>query len=458
MRRCATPAGPLDDAEFAGLIAALGPFERAPRLAVAVSGGPDSLGLCLLADRWARARAGEVLALTVDHGLRPDSAAEAATAGAWLRARGIAHEILPWRGSKPTSGVQAAARRARYDLLADRCRAGAILHLLLAHHQDDQIETVAFRERRRSGPDGLAGMPAIRDLRGLRLLRPLLAVPKARLLATLERLEQPWLEDPSNRALRFARARLREERLDGDRLERLTAEHAGRRAALDVETARWLVRHARVDPAGFVLLSQPAFRAARPEVARRALSQALATIGGGEYPPRGERLGRLLDELRSSVPAAGRTLAGCRVLSLGERVLICREAGAIVDRAALRPGRAVLWDGRFLARLSGDADGIELRALGQAGLREPRASSPTGSVRRLPPPVRAGLPSLWLGDRPIGAPHLGLAVSDIAAGAKINLRFWPARPLAGPRFARSQTYQATSGPTTSLLRTGETLC
>ena len=416
------------------------------------------MALCLLADRWARARGGEVLGLTVDHGLRPDAAAEAATTGAWLRARGIAHEILHWRGAKPISGIQAAARRARHDLLAERCRGGAILHLLLAHHRDDQIETVAFRERRGSGPDGLAGIPAIREVAGLRLLRPLLPVPKARLLTTLERLGQPWLEDPSNRAQRFARARLREETLDGDRLGRLAARHARRRAALDLETARWLVRHARIDPAGFVLLSQPAFCAAPPEVARRALTHSLAAVGGGEYPPRGERLRRLLDELQRSVPAVGRTLAGCRVLGLGNHLLVCREAGAIVDRAALRPGAALLWDGRFLARLSGDADGIELRALGQAGLRELRAGSPTAPLRHLPPAVRSGLPSLWLGDRPVGAPHLGLAIPEVVARISINLRFCPARPLAGPRFARSQAYRATSVPTTSLLRTGETLC
>jgi tRNA(Ile)-lysidine synthase len=437
---------------------ALEPFERAPRLAVAVSGGPDSLALCLFADRWARPRGGEVLGLTVDHGLRPESAAEAGITGDWLSARGIAHEILPWQGSKPISGIQAAARRERYRLLTNRCRAGAILHLLVAHHRDDQIETVAFRARRGSGPDGLAGMPAIREVPGLRLLRPLLAVPKARLLVTLERLGQPWLEDPSNRARRFARTRLREEALDRDRLERLAVEYAARRTALDLETARWLVRHARIDPAGFVCLSRPAFRAAPPEVTRRALTQALATIGGAGYPPRGERLQRLVEELGACAPLPGRTLAGCRILGLGDRALICREAGAIRERALLRPGAAVLWDGRFLACLLGDAPGIELRALGRAGLRHLPSTSPTGPARRLPPPARASLPALWLENRPVAVPHLGLATPEIAARTSINLGFCPIRPLAGPRFAFDRAYRATVEGTTSLLRIAETLC
>ena len=196
-------------AEFAGLIEALGPFEQRPRVAVAVSGGPDRLCLCLLAAGWAAARGGVVSALIVDHGLRPEAAAEARQVAAWLRARRIDHHVLRWADVKPATGIQAAAREARYRLLSDWCRAVAILHLLLGHHLDDQAETVALRQARQSGAAGLAGMAAVREVAGLRLLRPFLRVPKARLLATLKTLDQPWLEDPSNLAPSFARGRLR---------------------------------------------------------------------------------------------------------------------------------------------------------------------------------------------------------------------------------------------------------
>ena len=161
-------------AEFAGLIETLGPFEQRPRLAVAVSGGPDSLCLCLLAAGWAAAQDGAVSALIVDHGLRPEAAAEARQVAAWLRARRIDHHVLRWAGVKPATGIQAAAREARYRLLGDWCRAAGILHLLLGHHLDDQAETVALREARQSGAEGLAGMAAVRELAGLRLLRPFL--------------------------------------------------------------------------------------------------------------------------------------------------------------------------------------------------------------------------------------------------------------------------------------------
>jgi tRNA(Ile)-lysidine synthase len=129
-----------------------------------VSGGPDSLALAILADRWARARGGEAWALIVDHGLRPESAAEAATVGGWLAARGIPHAVLPWPGEKPTTGIQEAARAARYRLLADWCAAHGCLHLLTAHHRDDQAETYLIRHRAGSFVDGLAGMSVVREL------------------------------------------------------------------------------------------------------------------------------------------------------------------------------------------------------------------------------------------------------------------------------------------------------
>ena len=201
---------PLEAPEFAALIGAFAPFEPAPRLAIAVSGGADSLALTLLAQAWAAVQGGAVTALTVDHGLRPEATAEASQVGTWLSARGIEHRILAWRGPLPSHGIQAAARKARFRLLEEWCADAGVLHLLLAHHQDDQAETLLLRLMRGSGSDGLAGMSADVERAQCRVLRPLLPVPRARLVATLHRLGQSWIEDPSNRDHRYARARLRQ--------------------------------------------------------------------------------------------------------------------------------------------------------------------------------------------------------------------------------------------------------
>ncbi|MGH6981766.1 MAG: tRNA lysidine(34) synthetase TilS, partial [Stellaceae bacterium] len=202
-------APPVAAPEFADAMAALGPFERRPRVAVAVSGGADSMALLLLAREWAAARQGDVTALTIDHKLRPEAAKEARRVARWCKARGVVHRTLAWRGKKPKGDIQAAARAARYRLLEDWCVDAGVLHLLLAHHQDDQAETFLLRLARGSGLDGLAAIAPVAERPGCRLLRPLLAMSHGRLVATLEARGQVWLDDPSNDNERYARVRMR---------------------------------------------------------------------------------------------------------------------------------------------------------------------------------------------------------------------------------------------------------
>jgi len=311
-------AAALDGAAFARLMAPFDPFETAPLLAVAVSGGRDSLCLCLLAHDWTTARGGRVLALVVDHGLRPGSAEEARTTAATLAGQGIAAEILAWAGPKPAAGLQEAARAARYDLLRAACRRAGALHLLLAHHADDQAETVAMRAARDSGPDGLAGMAALVETADVRLLRPLLGVPRAALTATLEARGVPWIDDPSNRDPRFERVRWRAAALppvapgDGGRAarERRLAE-----AALDV-----LAIDPRGPGAGEVGLDRDAFCRLDPELRGRLLSRVVQAVSGGDHPPRRDRLARAVERLGAAGarPRSGReqdfTLAQCKLL------------------------------------------------------------------------------------------------------------------------------------------------
>jgi tRNA(Ile)-lysidine synthase len=410
------------------------------------------MGLCLLADAWARAQGGEVSALTVDHGLRATSACEARQVGEWLRARKIDHHVLTWTGPKPATGVQEAARAARYRLLGDWCRAAGALHLLLAHHQDDQAETVALRQARGSGAEGLAGMAAVRELTGLRLLRPLLGVPKARLLATLEAAGQPWLEDPSNLAPRFARGRLRiAVVLDAPRLARAAAEQAGVRAESDRRVAVWLAAHARIDPAGFVTVAGEALARAPYGIRRRAVRDIVRSVGGGDYPAREARLDRLLERLEAGL-AAGRTLGGCRIVPWQGAVLICRELRGIADEAPLVPGAPVLWDGRFRIELSGEAPALVVRALGHAAPHALDALALLPTRRRLPAPVRPSLPSLWHGEELVAVPHLGAIAPALARTARLAVRFRPAWPLAGAPF------HAGVAAHKPLLRQAEILC
>lgn len=304
---------PLDAADFARLMAPFEPFERAAVLAVGVSGGRDSLALALLAREWAVARGGGIVGLTVDHGLRPESAAEAAATEALLRRHGCDAEILRWSDAKPRTGLQEAARAARYRLLREACRRRGILHLLVAHQADDQAETVTMRAERQSGPDGLAGMAAAVELAELRLLRPLLGVSRSRITATLLSRGVPWIDDPSNDDPRFERARLR---ANG----RPMAPADAGRPVREQRLAAASVEALEVSPAGEVALDRSAFIRLAPDQRARLLSRVVQSVGGADHPPRRDRLERAAGRLcgpeargKSGV-ALDFTLSACRLL------------------------------------------------------------------------------------------------------------------------------------------------
>ena len=444
-------AGPLDPAAFEALMAPLGPFEPSPRIAVAVSGGADSLALCLLADRWARARGGAVVGLTVDHRLRPESGAEARQVRRWLAARAIAHRTLRWTGTRPVTGIQEEARIARLALLTGRCRRADVLHLLLGHQREDQAETALQRLVRGGGIDGLAAMAPVRlalepDGNGVRLLRPLLPVPRDALTATLALWNQAWIDDPTNRDVRHARPRLAaaltrlgSEGLSARRLARVAGRAAGDRAALDRLCTDLLAACAHPSPAGFVTLDRCALRQAPYALALRALGRAVTTVSGAPYPPRLERLERLASRLLGDGgPAA--TLGGCRVVPLKDgRIVICREPAAASQVVALTAGASALWDRRFVVTLGRSAGSgpFQVRRLGLDGLAQARALAAAAGeplrVDRVPAPARPALPALFGLDGPLAAPHLGFRRTSFrgeAGAGAFAASFRPAVPLA----------------------------
>ncbi|MDA1097618.1 MAG: tRNA lysidine(34) synthetase TilS [Proteobacteria bacterium] len=422
--------------QFAAMMRPLGPFEKAPDLAVAVSGGADSMALALLAHAWARQQGGAITALTVDHGLRQAAVTEARQVRAWLLEHGIAHRTLRWRGAKPDSGIQAAARKARYDLLGQWCRRQGVLHLLTAHHRDDQAETLLLRLQHGSGIEGLAGMPVVRALPHVRLLRPLLGQSRTVLTAILEARGQPWLEDPSNQEERFARVRVRRFLAKGSsrtsntaQLLELAGEAATVRRQLRGALADLAARTVRLYPAGFCLFDPALCLGQNQALLAPLLADILGCIGGGIHRPRRDRVGRLCQDLMQNKLAGGRTLAGSRILPGPDGLLICREAGRLPGAVKVGTVKSGRWD-RFEWILSGKVQAqLSVGALGQDGWRQIR-----GRARYMPPaPVRPGLPALRYGDQVLAVPHLNLAPNDLVPNWPHKIRFttWfsPSRPL-----------------------------
>jgi tRNA(Ile)-lysidine synthase len=428
----ASAADGLSAEHFARLLARLGPFEPKPVIAVAVSGGSDSMALALLLDEWANHREARIEAITVDHALRPESAAEAEQVGGWIATRRVTrHTVLHWTDPKPATGIQVAARAARYRLMTEYCRRNGILHLCLAHHLDDQVETRTMRAARQSGPAGLAGMSAIREWDGVRLLRPLLGVTKAALQATLVARSQDWIEDPSNRNPAFERGRLRGQSADDPRTQVPALHRAGlERVRLEAEAAARLCTGLKLHDAGWAELDAAVFR--EDPASDLAFAWLLRTIGGAEYPIAPERRTEALARLRSDRQAAC-TLGGCHLSFHDGRLLVCRDWGAIGAAISVHPGMCLQWDRRFDIEIPhglGPGPDFTIARVGERGIqslgRDPDKPA-AGSGDAVPIQARKALPALWQGDRLMAVPQLGF-------GPEIVARFKPANPATSSGF------------------------
>ena len=415
----ADPVSPIGAEEFAASMARLGPFESMPRLAVAVSGGADSLCLTLLADTWARVQGGEVLALIVDHGLRATAKEEARHVGHVLGGRGIRARVLVLRDLQAGPGIAARAREARYGALRVACLEAGILHLLLGHHAADQAETVLIRALGRSGGAGMAGMARLVEIPALRLLRPLLTQPPGRLRASLRAAGVAWAEDPSNRDAAALRPRLRLLRRDcegagsaGAALVAAASAAARQRHAREIACAAFLAEHVTLRPEGFAILPDGPV----PPDVLAALARA---ISGSFYPPAGAAIAALAVNPR---PA---TFAGVRLMRWRSQMILLREARAMAPPIAVCSN--AFWDGRFRLRGVFPANLLHHRlgAVGDAAARLRCRSE-------LPAAVLATLPALRCGDRLVAVPHLRNPAPSTPAD--VEIWFTPANPAAGAWF------------------------
>lgn len=408
-----------DDAALEALFV---PFADVACLALAVSGGADSLALLVLAQRWRAARPSgpELLVLTVDHGLRPESADEAREVGAVARRFGLSFRSLSWQGPVPGSGVEAAARAARYELLLDAAREAGATLLATAHHRDDQAETFLMRLARGSGVYGLAAMAAETDRGGIRIVRPLLDLPHDRLVAIVRSAGLVAVEDPHNADPIFDRVRIRRLMpvLAGEGLDAATLAATARRlgraaAALDDYARRLFERAANVDATGGVRLDAAAWCDEPAEVRLRALARILRAVGGAAYVPRLDSLEALEAAARQAWQSAAsggdggmaRTLAGT-MIDLRRGILrFQREPGRDgLAEIAVKGSYLGVWDGRFDIQLTIAAEGaFTLGALGAEGRRQFAVCVPKGMPRAI-----EALPALRRDGEIIAVPGLGI--------------------------------------------------
>ena len=438
---------PIAESEFDELISGFGLFEANPVVAVGVSGGADSLCLLLLLDRWLRRKGGRPVALMVDHGMRSESQKEIKQVVTWLEPYDIENHTLVWKDPKPKTGRQAAARKARYELLTSWCQKNSILHLAVAHHQNDQAETLLLRKGRGSGPDGLACMPRVWERNHVRILRPLLSVPRQRLKATLQSTGQKWIDDPSNDDGRYARTRVRRAIAQTPKAEfrvaqisELADEYACERTKTDVEAARLLGSALQIHPAGFCVIDKSSFKKVSVKVGRRCLTQILICISGNEYGPRKKSVSLLYEKIRENEQLNGRTLGGCCIKEHRDELLFCREPKAASQRLAISSGQAKYWDHRFMVTLEFpflmSKYAYEVRQLGETGWVDVKQWLKGSFAQELPLVVKYSLPALWDLDGLVWVPHLNYKRSNQSGSDSMVFltQFRPRQALAATAF------------------------
>lgn len=363
------------------------------RLCLAVSGGGDSMAMLHLAVGWARVYGVALTVATVDHRLRPESAAEAEMVAAEANSLSLTHQTLIWEGWDGKGNLQDAARQARRMLLKQVARGAPVL---MAHTRDDQAETVLLRLARGSGVDGLAAMADDAAGGGLRLLRPLLTETRADLRHYLATLKIPFVDDPSNDDIAYARVRMRaligSEGLDTATLA-ATATHMGRAKAALQGLARDAMQHlSRPDPTapGAVVWDRDGFAALAEETRLRLAAAALMAVSAAAYRPRLDPLEEAVDRALSGGAAA---LAGGIIVPQRDLLYVAREPKAVAQAAAVA-GPDCRWDTGWC--LEGpDINGLDVRALGASGL----AQMPDKPRARAPRHVLTGLPAIWDGDQ-----------------------------------------------------------
>jgi len=404
--------------KFKSAMEKLQPFEAKPHLAIAVSGGVDSMALVKLALAWVQAQGGQLTALHVDHGLRKESAQEAQKVKTWMEELGVPCSVLQWQHGLIASGIQEKARDARYRLLLEKCAQEKILHLLVAHHEEDALETLKIRKTAQSGPWGLAGMSACQEFDSTRILRPLLGFTKEGLKEILG--DHPHVEDPSNQNLKFRRVQVRQEEdlFRESLIETLEAYQAQRQ-----EQERFLLSamsvYVSLFQEGYALID-PKFGTNLPLVlSLKLLGHVLRCIGGLEYLPRQTGLQLLFDKLQKGVAA---TCGGCQLKPFQGKILVVREArmaSQVVSNEA-----PFLWDNRFFVdKISKRSLGLRLERLGVRGWAQIKKDGLfEGSSM-----IAQTLPALWENDRVVDIPL-------ISKDSFMEMRFKPRNSLLASLF------------------------
>ena len=393
------------------------------KIAIAVSGGVDSMVLMNLAKESDSLNDKNVFILVVDHGLRAESKQEAKFVKNEAKKLGFPTRILKWKGSKPNKRIQEEARNKRYSLLINFCRENNINNLYLAHHLDDQIETFLFRMFRGSGLQGLTSFSSSYERNGLTLIRPLIDTPKSELISYARRKKINWVEDPSNENQKYDRVKLRKvlpliykEGFDKKVFLKSVKKLRLANQALDQITKEFVLQYVIINKNISVFIKQELFLTAPEDVKLRVLQNTIRIFSGERYySPNYLKILNLMNWARNDNDISAKTLGGTIFRKRKGGLILYKEVKKLNDIKPIKLSKSKYkaWDNRFLIKINKSVKG-EISYLGNEGVKILKSKKILGKkgFNGIPLTALYSIPAMWDGKRLISAPFFDYSVDN----------------------------------------------
>ena len=393
------------------------------KIAIAVSGGVDSMVLMNLAKESDFLNDKNVFILVVDHGLRAESKQEAESVKKEAKKLGFPTRILKWKGPKPNKRIQEEARNKRYSLLINFCRENNINNLYLAHHLDDQIETFLFRMFRGSGLQGLTSFSSSYERNGLTLIRPLIDTPKSELISYARRKKINWVEDPSNENQKYDRVKLRKvlpliykEGFDKKVFLKSVKKLRLANQALDQITKEFVLQYVIINKNISVFIKQELFLTAPEDVQLRVLQNTIRIFSGERYySPNYLKILNLMNWARNDNDISAKTLGGTIFRKRKGGLILYKEVKKLNDIKPIKLSKSKYkaWDNRFLIKINKSVKG-EISYLGNEGVKILKSKKILGKkgFNGIPLTALYSIPAMWDGKRLISAPFFNYSVDN----------------------------------------------
>ena len=367
------------------------------KVAVAVSGGADSLALTFLLSQFSKKYKLSLIALTIDHQLRKESQDESNYVRTLLHTNGIIHKILKWNGDKPVTKIQETARIKRYNLLENWCLNNDCKYLFLGHHLDDQIETFLLRLRKKSGILGLAGMRTVTKKQRCTIIRPFLKTSKSYLVNTLSYLKINHINDPSNENKKYERVFWRNSALNKQEIYKNIQCIYNVRKYTEQWVNKYLYNNAYLNALGFLTIDQESFLCLPFAFQEIILSYILRGIGVTKYPSRRSSLVNVINQMKEFKVI---TIGGLQIISQKKKYLFIREYRKINNSINLNlmQNKQCIWDSRFIINNCHRKAGI-VKSLGKNGWEQLIIHYPQLSKIGLYKPALWSTPAVWVGDK-----------------------------------------------------------